>query len=389
MKLILLLLLLITSLGLYEMARHRYHRRRVRIRIHVNGSRGKSSVTRLIAAGLRAGGIRTVAKTTGSAACLIDPDGGERPIPRRGAANIREQLAVFRQATAARADALVLECMAIRPDLQEVCERQIVQATIGVICNVRPDHLEVMGPRLLDVATSLARTVPNRGHLIYGDDDHFADLFAQRARAGNSRLTVTRAAEVTATEMGGFGYEEFPENVSLALAACESAGVARSLALAGMYDARPDIGALRRWRVTEGGKPLEFINAFAANDPVSYVRIWQRLGLNAYAEKIVLLLNIRRDRQRRSKDLAPLLGRELCARRYLLIGQPTFGFTESLKRQGLPAGSIEDLRGHSAAAVWQRACELAATDGILVGVGNIAGVGAELLRLLPDKERPA
>ncbi|MDE4974006.1 poly-gamma-glutamate synthase PgsB, partial [Francisella tularensis subsp. holarctica] len=36
------------------------------IRIPVNGTRGKSSVARLIAAGVRAGGYRTVAKTTGT-----------------------------------------------------------------------------------------------------------------------------------------------------------------------------------------------------------------------------------------------------------------------------------------------------------------------------------
>ena len=45
----------------------------VPIRIHVNGSRGKSSVTRLIAAGLRESGLRILAKTTGSRARLILP----------------------------------------------------------------------------------------------------------------------------------------------------------------------------------------------------------------------------------------------------------------------------------------------------------------------------
>ena len=52
MKLILILFLVMTALGLFEMGRHWYMRRRVPIRIHVNGSRGKSSVARLIAAGL-------------------------------------------------------------------------------------------------------------------------------------------------------------------------------------------------------------------------------------------------------------------------------------------------------------------------------------------------
>ena len=40
-------------------------------RIHVNGIRGKSSVTRLIAAALREGKVKTLGKTTGTAARTI------------------------------------------------------------------------------------------------------------------------------------------------------------------------------------------------------------------------------------------------------------------------------------------------------------------------------
>ena len=45
------------------------HRRRlatIPIRIHIAGTRGKSTVTRMIAAGLRSGDVKTLAKTTGS-----------------------------------------------------------------------------------------------------------------------------------------------------------------------------------------------------------------------------------------------------------------------------------------------------------------------------------
>ena len=48
---------------------------KLKIRIYVNGIRGKSTVTRLIAGVLREAGIQTLAKTTGSAAMVILPNG--------------------------------------------------------------------------------------------------------------------------------------------------------------------------------------------------------------------------------------------------------------------------------------------------------------------------
>src|SRR5437764_13184828 len=82
-----------------EWRRHRRALARVPVRVHVNGTRGKSSVTRLIAAILRAAGIRTVAKTTGTSARLIMPDGSERPVFRDGPPNIRELIRMSRVAT--------------------------------------------------------------------------------------------------------------------------------------------------------------------------------------------------------------------------------------------------------------------------------------------------
>ncbi|MFH1841877.1 MAG: poly-gamma-glutamate synthase PgsB [bacterium] len=385
MSLILFLLIVLTGLGIWEMTRHAYHRRRVPIRIHVNGSRGKSSVTRLIAAGLRAGGIRTLAKTTGSAACLIHADGSESPVRRRGGPNIREQLAIFRAAVAEGAQALVLECMAVRPDLQWVCEHRIVNSTLGVITNTRPDHLEVMGPRLEDVANSLAGTIPRNGQLLTADP-HFADYFTARARQRGSSCSLTSAEAVSAAELSGFKYFEFADNVSLALSACETLDVPRETALQGMYTVEPDVGALLSWTFRHGDKELCFYNAFAANDPESYRKIWERLQLNTCADEVVILMNLRGDRQRRSKDLAPLLGRELQARHYLLIGEQTVVFGEMLRRRGLAPESLSDLGGASAVRIWTRLWELNQGRLIVVGIGNIAGVGNDLLALMRTKE---
>ena len=122
----------------------------------VNGIRGKSSITRLCAGALRGGGLVTVAKTTGTAARFIYPDATEEPVYRKfGIANVIEQIGIVRRAAAFRPDALVIECMAVMPALQEINQTKLIQSTIGVLCNVREDHLAEMGPTLDDVARSL------------------------------------------------------------------------------------------------------------------------------------------------------------------------------------------------------------------------------------------
>ena len=90
---------------------HNQNLKKIPIRIHVNGTRGKSSVTRLIAAALRAGNIKTVAKTTGTLARLIDADGKEESVYRIGYTNIIEQVRVIAWARKKQAQALVIKCM--------------------------------------------------------------------------------------------------------------------------------------------------------------------------------------------------------------------------------------------------------------------------------------
>ncbi len=77
------------------------------------GRAGKSGVTRLIAAGLRASGAKVLAKTTGSKPMLILPDGSEREIARPGGASVREQVRLVTLAARLGADTLVAEMMSI------------------------------------------------------------------------------------------------------------------------------------------------------------------------------------------------------------------------------------------------------------------------------------
>ena len=94
--------------GLIEALWHIRNLRRVPIRIHVNGTRGKSSVTRLIAAGLRESGRTVVGKTTGTLARVILPNGDEKAVFRPSGANVLEQKRIVALAAANRADVLVI-----------------------------------------------------------------------------------------------------------------------------------------------------------------------------------------------------------------------------------------------------------------------------------------
>lgn len=181
MSVVVALAALLLAAALMERKRHEQALRAIPIRIHVNGTRGKSSVTRLIAAGLNGAGIGAVAKTTGSVPRFILPDGQEEEVRRWGGANIREQLATVHRAAQLGAQAVVVECMAIEPELQRFSERLLLRSQITIITNVRPDQQEVLGPSPAKVAQAMLGTVPRRGTLILGDE-RLLPLFSRQLR---------------------------------------------------------------------------------------------------------------------------------------------------------------------------------------------------------------
>ena len=166
MYILMLILVALCCYGIWEYHGHQVRLKRIPMRIHVNGSRGKSSVTRLIAAGLRAGGKRVVGKTTGTLPRIIDPDGREISIKRNQPANIIEQTKILRYIDKMfKPEVLVIECMAVLPEYQWFCENKIVKSQIGVITNCRLDHTNEMGKFREQIAHSLANTIPVNGSL--------------------------------------------------------------------------------------------------------------------------------------------------------------------------------------------------------------------------------
>ncbi|MFD8753507.1 poly-gamma-glutamate synthase PgsB [Kitasatospora sp. NPDC059577] len=376
--------------GIVEQRRHFTALEQIPTRVLVNGIRGKSSITRLCAGALRGGGLVTVAKTTGTAARFIHPDATEEPVYRKfGIANVVEQIGIVRRAATYRPDALVIECMAVMPALQEVNQTKLIRSTIGVLCNVREDHLAEMGPTLDDVARSLSRSMPVGGVCVTAEQER-AHILREEAARRDCRLIVVDPETVTDEELRGFSWFTFKENVAIALAVAELLGVERQTALQGMWAAPPDPGVLSvdRYR-TADGKRLRFANVFAANDPEStLMNVRQLEDLGAIHRPLNVVINCRPDRVERNGQMGQIVP-DLDPDTVFLIGHPTRS-----ARDGIPAGwsgRVVDLGGDKRDPERLTAELLAALgpDSSLVAVGNIHGQGElfldELARLEPDE----
>lgn len=336
--------------------------------IHVNGTRGKSSVCRLIDAGLRAGGYRVLTKTTGTSPRIINVNGEETEIIRKGKANIKEQIKILRLAEKQGAEVIVIECMAVNPDLQYISEDKILRADIGIVTNVRRDHLEEMGPRLEDVAESLGTIMPKEGTFITGDE-RFYNYYKE---LGNKRNTDTILVE-NIQENYGF---DFNENAAIALEVCKALKIEKATAIDGMRKYKKDPGALKVYEIsTETNNKVHFINALAVNDPDSIIKIYNLTRKMKFFcnQKFILLFNNRVDRAYRMKQHVDLI-REVSPREIWITGS----LIKLMKRE-LISQDFRDENIRSFNKCEDLNFKSLKEDTIIFAVGNIGGVGEAII----------
>lgn len=381
----LLILFVLVWQGRKARLRHEDRIRHLRLRVHVNGIRGKSTVTRYVAAVLREGGIRTVAKTTGSAAMVIHPDGTESPIQRWGAATIVEQLHIVREQITPATEALVVECMAVQPQYQQISQDKIVNGNITVITNVREDHHEVMGYTLPEIADSLSNTIPYGGLLISAESQPSLRAQLERnAAARGSEFLYADPAWVADEDLSGFEYLAFKENIAIGLAVADRLKIPRQVALRGMRKAIPDVGVLVVQRFALDGHEVLWAPLFAANDRESTM-----IGLEAlrsYHRRDAVrigVLNNRYDRPVRAMQFADIAALDLNLDYYITFGAYEDQVTRRMVELGYPRRRIINLgfsRNPSLQEILDAVARLLdARQGLLVGMVNIHTPQAELL----------
>lgn len=358
-----------------EKIQHQKNLKTIPTRIWVNGTRGKSSVTRLIAAGFRADNKTIVAKTTGTSPRLIIDKNTEARVIRLGNPNIREQITMVKEAANHNPDAVVFECMALRPDLQLIESLNIIQPTAVVITNVRPDHLDIMGPTVQDIARAFIKTVPQNCHVFINEntlsDDSLAELHNK-----NAHIYTSRAVDISDVVMSKFSYIEHKENVCLALRVCTHFGIDEKTALKGMHDMSPDPGALRRYVIKLDAKKITLVNAMAANDPESTYLIWQ--SIDKKFPEINILINCRDDRIDRSFQFAKLIKDRLQADHYILTGSGTDILARKIYKC-VDRSNILDLGHKNPVQVFRDIARFVGNKSLIFAIGNTVGYGEEMM----------
>ena len=369
------------AMGALERFRNGRALRRMPLRVNVNGIRGKSTVTRLVTAILAEEGYNVVGKTTGTAARMIYGLDREEPIVRKPeGANIKEQVVCIDKAARHGANAMVCECMAVRPEYQTVVQERMLRANVCVIVNILEDHLDVMGPTELQIAEAFSKSIPRRGYCVTVPGPYLYVLERECVKRG-SELVVVDESEVPEEYIARFPYEIFPANVALAIGVARVLGISREVAERGALLAKPDPGAAQI--VDAKDNDLVFVNGFAANEPSSSWTIWDRMESKGATEKgVVVLFNGRPDRIDRTQQFVEDFFPRLPEGTVLFCMGQGLSCVDKARKAGRFPG-VAEYRCFEGASVVPRVLAALAEERYrgwcVYGIGNIHGEGASVI----------
>lgn len=347
--------------------------KKIPLRILVNGTRGKSSVTKYVAQGLRVADRKTICKITGIVPTIIYPDGSEKIIKRIGPARVQEQFKMIRLASKLNADCLVLECMSLSPELQKL-ESRVFKPNIYVITNIKDDHHEQMGEKTEQVK-AICEAIPSNTILVTAEIKYLKEIITS-AKSKNSSLTFI---EDSGSKSSGIPNDPFTANIKLALEVCKTANVENVKTEKAILEMmKSDENSLVEFNLA--GKKIRFINGFAVNDVPSaeeFMRFWQN-RLESF-HKLNIIFNSRADRPLRTVVFAKWLSTIKNANKIILIGDHVNRAKIELVRNGFESQKIitwTKSKIKNAAGYIKKNAE---PESVFIGLGNIAGEGMMVL----------
>lgn len=231
-------------LGIREKRRNDWNIDSIPIRVHVNGSSGKTSVTRLITGILNEAGYNTIGITAGRADRMIYWDTEEKLVKRKPrGASLADQIRMIDEAAEHEAEALVCESRALQPEAQKIFQHEILDSTVTVIVNVEEKHLHHLGPTRKEIADAFAETIPYDGIAILPDCE-YTDYFMKVAKERNTVGHIVYDSIIPEVFLSKFDYPLSEHTCAVALTFARAMGISDKISAKGMLKARPDPDAM-------------------------------------------------------------------------------------------------------------------------------------------------
>jgi poly-gamma-glutamate synthase PgsB/CapB len=341
-------------------------------RILVNGTRGKSSVVKYIYAALN--NKSTFAKITGVIPTIYLPNGREEIIKRRGGARVQEQIKMINYANKVEAKNVVLECMSINPQLQQL-ESKIFKPNIYVITNINNDHAEQMGKSIEEQAKSICNAIPSNSLVFTAEKKHI-ELINSIAQRRNSKVIFVE-------EIDNFNLPDgiHPINIAIVKKVCEYIGI----------DCKDISKLIINKFANEDSVNIKlnnnniFINSFAVNDVDTAQKLIEDIKFKNPANiKIIVIFNSRNDRPMRSVEFSKWIAEESNIHNVIVIGNHAKRVKKEIRAIRDDKNFIIDDNG--ILKNFDRYCTRNEIDNsIIIGIGNIAGDGFRILQKLKEE----
>ena len=360
MILILVLFVFLIMLGSIENFFHLRNLRKIKYRILINGTRGKTTVSKIIIQALNNHGIRTIGRTTGSEACIINPDGSIKNFVRKKGARITEIIPFVRLCKKESVDCLVVECMALTPENQKIFSSKLVKPTHVVITNSYIDHICEIGEDKKTTMWALSNSV-SKDSIIIATDAEYQEL-------GNEFYLVNDLYQEVS---------ELPVNrqsLNIGYTLLKLFGINKEYVLEAAKQITPDIGLHDKLIV--GSSVL--YPYFSINDLDTMSKSIKEIGEQG---KVSLIFNNRADREYRIKTFEKALYENIeYVEKLYIIGD----YPQKVKRY-LSHWCRAEIIISNANEIISEINNSA--NAIFLGLGNIKGPGEAIVRYYTEENK--
>ncbi|MCX6225056.1 MAG: Mur ligase family protein, partial [Bacteroidia bacterium] len=261
----LLLLCLSCLLLIYLVAESILYNRqinRIPIRITVSGTRGKTSIVRTLASVFRAHGIKILAKTTGSEATYILPDGTLEKIRRKGLITILEQKRLIAKAVKLNVECVITEIMSIHPDNHKVETCKLLKPGLTILSNFRADHTDVVGESIREISELFVNDILPGSKVIVPEEELNEYIMKGIQQKKATLITAGSVAGNLPNLPESVYQKHFRSNLDLVTAAARYYEIPVEIIINGIITAQLDIGQLEIIRFDVDHRKIWFVNTF-------------------------------------------------------------------------------------------------------------------------------